>query len=218
MIMSKVNKLLVNSSIDINNSINDISTNSSNITINVFGNSLVYIVNQNINELIINMEDNSTLDTYIYNICNLNNIEINQHNNSNINFNYSFINESDNLLKINNNIDGNNNKSNILVKNISNKGISNIDVKAYINKNTIDNELNENIKGIITNGLIEVDPVIVCDSNEVNALHSATISGIDMDSINYLMSKGLSNSSSTRLILDGFIVSNMDEYIKEFYI
>ena len=209
-----VNKILVNSNIDIINSVNDLTIESNKLNINVYQESIIYIVNQNIEELIINMKDDSKLDIYIYNICNLKYIEINQTNNTVVNFNYSYLNKSDNYLEVLNNIDGNNNKINILIKNISSNGLSKIKVSAKVKNSSIDNYLNESIKGIITNGLIEVDPIIICDSNYVEAFHSASISGVDEGEINYLMSKGLSYMISRKLIINGFILSNMDHYIK----
>ena len=217
MIMKNVNKILVNSNIDINNSINDLTTKDSKILLNVYGESIIYIVNQNIENLVINMKDNSKLDIYIYNVCKLKYIEINQTSNSSINFNYSYVNEEDNYLEVVNNIEDDNNKTNILIKNISNNGLSSIVVRANINKSSKDNYLSESVKGIITHGYIEIDPIIVCDSNEVEANHSATISGLDTEQVNYLMSKGLSEKLSSELVMNGFIKSNMDDYIKEFY-
>ena len=49
--MKNVNKILVNSNIDINNSINDLTTVDSKINLNVNGESIIYIVNQNIEEM-----------------------------------------------------------------------------------------------------------------------------------------------------------------------
>ena len=43
--MKNVNKILVNSNIDINNSINDLTTKDSKILLNVYGESIIYIVN-----------------------------------------------------------------------------------------------------------------------------------------------------------------------------
>ena len=119
MIMKNVNKILVNSNIDINNSINDLTTKDSKILLNVYGESIIYIVNQNIENLVINMKDNSKLDIYIYNVCKLKYIEINQTSNSSINFNYSYVNEEDNYLEVVNNIEDDNNKTDIVIPNLS---------------------------------------------------------------------------------------------------
>ena len=131
MIMKKVNKILVNSNIDINNSINDLNTKDSKINLNVYGESTLYIVNQNIENLVINMKDNSKLDIYIYNVCKLKYIEINQTSNSSINFNYSYVNEGDNYLEVVNNIEDDTDYKKLLSK------YNTLDNEAYIIDNYI---------------------------------------------------------------------------------
>ena len=212
-----MNKLLVSDIIDLNNNIYELEVKSNNLTINIKGNVTIYLINQIFNKLNINILDNSNLILYKCNNNKENNLEviINQDNNSNLNYNETFINSSNNNLIINNNIIGNNNKSNINVRNICNNKESNIIINVNVKKDTKNNIALEDLKGINNGGFIHIEPNIICDSNEVEANHLTTIGNINKDSINYLMSKNIDELNAKKLLLKGFILSNMDEYIKE---
>ena len=215
-----MNKILVSDiiNLDNNNYILDIKT--SKLIINNKGNNKVFIINNNIIEdLIINMDDYSTLNIYIYNICINNNlfVNINQNNNSDINYNMAFINNSNNKLIINNDLNGNNNKSNINIRNISNKDEMVIKINVNIAQNTFNNIALEDLKGICNGGIVHIEPNIDTLSNEVMANHLTTIGAINKDELNYLLSKGISINKAKKILLKGFIFSNMDDYIKDNY-
>lgn len=212
-----MNKLLVSDIIELNNGIYELNIKSNNLNINVSGNTTIYLINEIVSNLNINIKDNSILNIYKFNNNKENNLNINVIQNNNTEFYYyeSFINNMDNKLVINNNINGNNNKSNIIIRNICNKDNSDIIINLNIKDNTKDNIALEDLKGINNGGFIHIEPNIICNSNEVLANHLTTIGYLNIDDINYLMSKGISEFNAKKILLNGFIFSKMDEYIKK---
>ncbi len=211
-----MNKLLVSDILNLDDGTYLLEFTSLRSKLIIKGNVTLYIINSNINYLDIEIKEESNINIYHYNKNNNLLINIYQTNNSSINYNESFINNNDTLLEINNYIDGNNNKSNIIVRNISNKGNSTIISNLFIKENTINNDAIEDLKGITNGGLIHIEPNIVASSNEVIANHYTTIGSLDINSINYLLSKGINIDDATKLLLNGFKYSNMDNYIKSF--
>jgi hypothetical protein len=211
-----MNKLLISDDVCLNNNSYELKLNSKEVTIEIEGNVKVYLINQKTNILNIKIKDNSELLLYKFN--NIENnliVNIYQNNDSRLFYNESITNNLDNLLTINNYIDGNNNESNINIRNVCNNLNSVIDINVYIKKDTTNNVALEDLKGITNGGGIHIEPNIVCESNEVVANHLTTIGNINEDAINYLMSKGITNDDAKELLIKGFIYSNMDNYIKE---
>lgn len=212
----KMNKLLIESSINLNNAICELKCQSKDIILFAKGSSTVYLINEQLSNLEINMDEGSLLNVYMFDEdINKMNIVINQNNHSKVNFNYSYFNNLNSSLKIDNNITGNDNESILKIRNISNKGLNNVEINAVINKSTKNNNIIENVKGYNDGGKIKVLPNILCESNEVSANHMTTIGNIDDESLNYLKSKGISKKRAKKLIINGVIISNMDLYMKE---
>ena len=211
-----MNKLLVSDIIDLENGEYTLKVNSKDLVVNIKSNVTIYLINENLNKLDIIMQDNSNLKIYIFNKIWHNNLDVNikQVNNSKINFNMSYTNDSDSNIIINNYLDGNNNESIINTRCVSDKGNSKIIINVNVAKDTINNIAVEDIKGINNGGFVHIEPNIIVLSNEVEANHLTTIGSLDKDAINYLLSKGISNKDAKDLLLNGFIYSNMDNYIK----
>ncbi len=211
-----MNKLLVSGIINLDSGSYILEFNNEDVTININGEVNVYIVNEDIKKIIFNLEDGSKLNIYKYDNVLKNNIDIiiNENNNTSVNLNNTYINESNVEVKIKNYINGNNNHSNINIRNVSNKDNSNLIVDVYIKENTINNTALEDLKGLVNGGFIHIEPNIMCSSNEVVANHLTTIGTFNNTELEYLMSKGLSIESSKELLLKGFIYSNMDEFMK----
>ena len=211
-----MNKLLVSDIIDLENGEYTLKVNSKDLVVNIKSNVTIYLINENLNKLDIIMQDNSNLKIYIFNKIWHNNLDVNikQVNNSKINFNMSYTNDSNSNIIINNYLDGNNNESIINTRCVSNKGNSKVIINVHIAKDTINNIAVEDIKGINNGGFVHIEPNIIVLSNEVEANHLTTIGSLDKDAINYLLSKGISNKDAKDLLLNGFIYSNMDNYIK----
>ncbi len=212
-----MNKLLVSDVIDLKSGSYVLECQSKNLDINIDGDVTIYLLNEKMDNISINVKDNNILHLYMFNN-ELNNdlkVIINQNNNSKVYYNESYLNSHDRKLIIDNNMLGSNNESIISIRNISNKGDSSIIVNVLVDKKTINNIALESIKGINNGGYVHVEPNIICLSNEVSANHLTTIGSLDPDSINYLVSKGISLTNAQELLLNGFIYSNMDEYIKK---
>ena len=211
-----MNKLLVSDNIKINDGSYELDIKSNIVNITVDGNVILYLINQLLDKLSIELIDNSKLIIYKFNKYNENNIEINinQNNSTILIYNEAIINKEDNKVIINNNIKGNNNKSEINIRNISDNNNSDIIINVNISKNTMNNIALEDLKGINNGGFIHIEPNIICDSNEVEANHLTTIGSIDEELISYMNSKGINSNNAKELILKGFIYSKMDEYIK----
>ena len=211
-----MNKLLVSDIIDLENGEYTLKVNSKDLVVNIKSNVTIYLINENLNKLDIIMQDNSNLKIYIFNKIWHNNLDVNikQVNNSKINFNMSYTNDSNSNIIINNYLDGNNNESIINTRCVSDKGNSKIIINVNVAKDTINNIAIEDIKGINNGGFVHIEPNIIVLSNEVEANHLTTIGSLDKEAINYLLSKGISNKDAKDLLLNGFIYSNMDNYIK----
>ena len=132
---------------------------------------------------------------------------INASSNTKINFNYAF--ESQKPCKINilTNLNGNNIKNNIKIHGVTSKcGSSYIEANAIVKENTIDNEINEEIKVLKLNDEESIiKPNLQVSSNNIIANHNTTCKMIDQNSLFYLTSKGLSKAKAIKLIKEGFL-------------
>lgn len=182
------------------------------------------IKNRNLN-LVVNVDDNATLKYNRFGIIGDNNtkIVINQHNNSKLSFRESFIANNDTNLKIENNIFGNNNNSELIVRCASkNQSKVLVDASLDVKKNTFDNELNEDLRALeLDNSKITIIPNMLVKSSEVLASHNVTIGNVSDDDLLYLTSKGLSDKKARSLLETGFLISPFSDNdfitkIKEF--
>ena len=162
----------------------------------------------NINELNIELKDNVKFIINHYSEIDKSELKINitENNNSEFLYNHSFISKKNYNVYINVKMIGNKSKNTINIHGISDGGKSSVIIDGKVNENTIDNELDENIKLLnINNGTSNIYPNMYIDTKNVSANHSASISLVNEDYIFYLMSKGINRENSIRLILDGFL-------------
>ena len=162
----------------------------------------------NIKELNIELKDNVKFIINHYSEIDKSELKINiiENNNSEFLYNHSFISKEDYNVYINVKMIGNKSKNTINIHGISDVGKSSVIIDGKVNENTIDNELDENIKLLnINNGTSNIYPNMYIDTKNVSANHSASISLVNEDYIFYLMSKGINRENSIRLILDGFL-------------
>jgi len=166
-------------------------------------------------DLIVNIEDNAVLEYNCFGIIKDNNtkIVINQNNNSRLNFKESFIVNGDTNLKIENNILGNNNISEVVVRLTSrNESKVVVDATLDVQKDTIDNELKEDLRGLETdNSKITIIPNMLVSSSEVIANHNVTIGNVSDEDLFYLTSKGLSKDEARKLLETGFLISIFED-------
>ena len=84
-----MNKILVKDYLKINDIIGEITSENKSIIIDIFGTNKLYLYNNVLNNIDLNVSDNSKLDIFIYsNKLTDITININQNNDSIVNFNY----------------------------------------------------------------------------------------------------------------------------------
>ena len=165
-------------------------------------------------DIILNIKDNTNIVINYFNIINDKkniNVIINAFNNTDLTLLISYITYEEINLNIKYVINGDNNKCNIKLKSISEKkGLSNIKICSEVLSDTFDNELNESIS-IITNNELKnvVIPDLLIGTSNVIANHITAIGKLDKNELNYLMAKGLSKTSSQKLIENGYLTSNL---------
>lgn len=90
-------------------------------------------------------------------------------------------------------------------------------VNAIINSSGIDSITKQENKIINTkSGKSNIYPNLLVDVDRVDASHSAYISDFDKESLFYMKSRGLNEKESRRLLMDAFLLGNLN--IKEDYI
>jgi len=132
--------------------------------------------------------------------------------NAKLSFNYSLLTLNKTTIEIDNRLVNNNNHSQIKISGLcADNGSSFIKVDGADEKDSIGNVLLENIKLLTFNDENNtIIPNLFVSSNETIAIHNATIGGINQEQLVYLMSKGLSLSSSQLLIKTGFLINNLE--------
>ncbi len=108
-------------------------------------------------------------------------------------------------------------KANIIVRALNTKENSNLDivVNGKILSDTKDNELVEDLKGLIIddNETIKISPNMMAHTNEVLANHFVTIGTFNKEELFYLMSKGLSEESAKTLLKNAFLTNILSDYL-----
>ena len=104
------------------------------------------------------------------------------------------------------NLLGDDNQSNICIKVASTTGKCKIKTLGTIKKNTKNNNFKEELKGLtIDTANITFLPDLYIESDDVIAVHNATIKCFDKEEIFYLKSKGLEEETSKQIIKNGFL-------------
>ena len=211
-----MNKLLVKEGIlSINNSLNDLDIKTNTLTLEISGNVCINDINNNTDlDLKIIMSDGSHLLYNRYNeSINKFNLDIEITSNAYVEFNYSLKTLIASDISLNANIAGNNNISHINFHGITDQNgvIKNI-ATSKVDEATKDNEVLENLRIVTLNDAENmIIPNLLVRSDSVNAIHNTTISTVDKDYLFYLNSKGINNKEAIKLIVDGFLKSNLKE-------
>ena len=131
---------------------------------------------------------------------------------SNVVINNSVVNNDDTKMKFV--IDHNNTNTS---SNLSNHGVNNSSGTLYFN---VDSKINrsaslacadqENKIINLVKGDSKILPNLLVDNYDVSASHSAYISDFDKESMFYLKSRGISEKDARRLLLEGFLIGNLD--------
>lgn len=211
-----MNKLLVKEGIlSINNSLNDLDIKTNTLTLEISGNVCINDINNNSDlDLKIIMSDGSHLLYNRYNeSINKFNLDIEIASNAYVEFNYSLKTLITSDISLNANIAGNNNISHINFHGVTDqKGVIKNIATSKVDEATKDNEVLENLRIVTLNDAENmIVPNLLVRSDSVNAIHNTTISTVDKDYLFYLNSKGINKKDATKLIVDGFLKSNLKE-------
>ena len=211
-----MNKLLVKEGIlSINNSLNDLDIKTNTLTLEISGNVCINDINNNMDlDLKIIMAKGSHLLYNRYNeSINKFNLDMEIADNTYVEFNYSLKTLTESNINLNANIAGNNNISHINFHGITDQNgvIKNV-ATSKVDEATKDNEVLENLRIVTLNDAENmIIPNLLVRSDSVNAIHNTTISTVDKDYLFYLNSKGINKKDATKLIVDGFLKSNLKE-------
>lgn len=131
---------------------------------------------------------------------------------SNVVINNSVVNNDDTKMKFV--IEHNNTNTS---SNLSNHGVNNSSGMLYFN---VDSKINRSASLACANqenkiiNLVKGDskilPNLLVDNYDVSASHSAYISDFDKDIMFYLKSRGISEKDARELLLEGFLIGNLD--------
>ena len=201
--------------LSINNSLNDLDIKTNTLTLEISGNVCINDINNNTDlDLKIIMSDGSHLLYNRYNeSINKFNLNIEITSNAYVEFNYSLKTLIASDISLNANIAGNNNISHINFHGITDQNgvIKNV-ATSKVDEATKDNEVLENLRIVTLNDAENmIVPNLLVRSDSVNAIHNTTISTVDKDYLFYLNSKGINKKDATKLIVDGFLKSNLKE-------
>ncbi len=219
-----MNKLLVNSEEEINNLVIEEDT------------ELVFNFKDTSRDIYIVVEDNICLNIVDISFNTSNKINITLKNDSRVIYNKFSINSGDYIytlldgeysnVVINNSVVNNDDtKMKFVIEhnntntssNLSNHGVNNSSGTLYFN---VDSKINrsaslacadqENKIINLVKGDSKILPNLLVDNYDVSASHSAYISDFDKESMFYLKSRGISDNEARRLLLEGFLIGNLD--------
>lgn len=219
-----MNKLLVNSEEEINNLVIEEDT------------ELVFNFNDTSRDIYIVVEDNICLNIVDISFNTSNKINITLKNDSRVIYNKFSINSGDYIytlldgeysnVVINNSVVNNDDtKMKFVIEhnntntssNLSNHGVNNSSGTLYFN---VDSKINrsaslacadqENKIINLVKGDSKILPNLLVDNYDVSASHSAYISDFDKEGMFYLKSRGISDNEARRLLLEGFLIGNLD--------
>lgn len=219
-----MNKLLVNSEEEINNLVIEEDT------------ELVFNFKDTSRDIYIVVEDNICLNIVDISFNTSNKINITLKNDSRVIYNKFSINSGDYIytlldgeysnVVINNSVVNNDDtKMKFVIEHnntntsssLSNHGVNNSSGTLYFN---VDSKINRSASLACANqenkiiNLVKGDskilPNLLVDNYDVSASHSAYISDFDKESMFYLKSRGISEKDARRLLLEGFLIGNLD--------
>ncbi len=191
---------------------------ASNLTIN--GEVTLNNPNNPNHDLTINLENNAQLNYHaILYLTTNNNLTITTKNNNVLNLNLVIINTNKNKFTITINMLGSTSRAKISIRALNTDSASNLDIicNGNISKNTFDNEILEDLKGLILhNDSLKISPNITVSTNEVMANHLVTIGSFNPEDLFYLATKGLSIKTAKNLLLHSFVTSILPQELHEY--
>ena len=163
----------------------------------------------NIKEGIIVLEDNASLIIHdIIDIEGINgNLSIISNNNTNLDLGLCISSKGKNTFNIINRLVGNNNKSNIKIRVVSEKySYINMKLTGIIESNTKNNDYTEDIKYLnLYPETIICLPELIVNSNDTVANHLMSVGNVNEEELFYLESRGINKKDSIEMIKRGFL-------------
>ena len=170
-------------------------------------------------EIVFNIKENSSLELNVFkNNAQINyNLIVNMENNSEFIGNIAYVITENSKIFIQTNMNGSNIKNILKTKCITqDKGSVDIQVDGNVLENTINNIMQEDVRILNLNNFEnKIKPNMLVSSNEVQADHFTTMSGINSDELFYLKAKGLDNETATKLLEKGFVLEIFNDEIKK---
>lgn len=184
------------------------------------GNTTLEYLDEHNNHLQINSKSNSNLIINELSILKKDsNITFNLEENSSLTLNLVVINKGNNKLTITVNMNKNNSTSKIIIRARNQEENSNLNIicNGEIAKNTKDNELLEDIKGLTLYEFdtIKISPNMIVNTNEVVANHLVTIGSFSKEELFYLKSQGMLEKTAKEMLTKSFTTSILSEYLKK---
>ena len=205
-----MNKLLVNSEEEINNLVIEEDT------------ELVFNFKDTSRDIYIVVEDNICLNIVDISFNTSNKINITLKNDSRVIYNKFSINSGDYIytlldgeysnVVINNSVVNNDDtKMKFVIEHNNSSGTLYFNVDSKINRSASLACADQENKIInLVKGDSKILPNLLVDNYDVSASHSAYISDFDKESMFYLKSRGISEKDARRLLLEGFLIGNLD--------
>ena len=171
----------------------------------------------NVKDLMYDVKDNEMLIINIFN-SNMTSFAINtkQYNNSYVVINFAgFINKDGNI-NIESLIEGDNNHYIINFHGIASSCHGTIKANVHVKPGTKNNEVKEDLKGILEEGTLNFMPILEIDTSEVKAEHYATIGHYPLEELFYLQTKGISKEEAIKILKKSFLFNLFDkEFLKQ---
>ena len=185
----------------------------SKVTLKIFSNAKIIIINSNYHLLMdITFENNTNLTINSLGIDSSIDYNVILKDNNNLSIVNSIITKNDSLNNINIIHEGKNSQTTLIANGINlenNKLYFTINGTIYVN--SLNSLISENSKIInLKDGDSKIIPNLIIDCKEVNASHSAYIGTFNNEDIYYLMSRQISYEDSKKLLIKAILLSKFE--------
>lgn len=144
------------------------------------------------------------------------NIKTIQNNNSYLVINLSGFVNQDFTVNIDGEIKGDNNHYILKLRTVASNNHGAVNAKVHVNEGTLENEVTEDLKGILEDGSLNFMPILEIDTNEVKAEHYATIGHYPWEELFYLQTKGISNDDAIEMLKKSFLFNLFaEDFVKQ---
>lgn len=193
---------------------------TNNVHLNILGDVIMHDIDSENKETNILVDRNAKLNFYqVKNLKDDYHIRIEVKENSRLDYHLLVLNKGINKAVIDVIMDESCAKANVVIRAINLDKNSNLDIvcNGNIADNTIDNELTEDLKGLLVfnQDSIKISPNLMVETNEVLANHLVTIGTFNNEELFYLMMKGLSEKKAKKLLKNAFMTNILSDYEKE---